>query len=299
MADFPTIDFGPYEWATLDKNYIVKWNGQLVALNELQANIAAFGQAVEADKQVAVDSAQLASDKAQQAGQDALSTAADVVLTGQNRVATGEDLVATGQDKDAAEQAANTAVQKAQETGLDRTQTGIDRAAAADSAQAAGQSENNAASALADFLKRYLGPHETPPTTDNEGSPLLVGALYLSTAEGDEGMRHWTGAEWVNAYATIDGLTWADVSGKPSLGTSAAKDVAETGNATADEVVKGSDTRLADARTPTAHNHSATQITSGTLNGARLPNATSSSLGGIKVRLNGTTAYITSNGSNA
>ncbi|NVF16220.1 hypothetical protein [Vreelandella maris] len=67
MADFPTIDFGPFEWETLDQNYIVKWNGKLVALNDLQANIAAFGAEVTAEKQAAADSAQAAGESAQEA----------------------------------------------------------------------------------------------------------------------------------------------------------------------------------------------------------------------------------------
>ena len=43
-------------------------------------------------------------------------------------------------------------------------------------------------------------------------------------------------------------------------GTSASLDVPATGNASASEVVKGNDTRLSDARTPTSHNHTASQI---------------------------------------
>ena len=43
-------------------------------------------------------------------------------------------------------------------------------------------------------------------------------------------------------------------------GTSASLDAPATGNASASEVVKGNDTRLSDARTPTSHNHTASQI---------------------------------------
>lgn len=49
------------------------------------------------------------------------------------------------------------------------------------------------------------------------------------------------------------------------LGTASTKDVPTTGNATTSQVVKGDDTRLSDARTPTTHVHSAADITSGTL----------------------------------
>jgi hypothetical protein len=56
----------------------------------------------------------------------------------------------------------------------------------------------------------------------------------------------------------------------PTLGTSSAFDVAASGNASATQVVRGNDTRLTDARTPTAHTHSAAAITSGTLSIDRL-----------------------------
>jgi hypothetical protein len=47
------------------------------------------------------------------------------------------------------------------------------------------------------------------------------------------------------------------------LGTSALLDVPSAGNATSGQVVKGNDGRLSDARTPTAHVHSYSDITSG------------------------------------
>ena len=48
---------------------------------------------------------------------------------------------------------------------------------------------------------------------------------------------------------------------KPTLGTAAALDVASSGNASSSQVVKGNDTRLTDARTPTSHTHTKSEIT--------------------------------------
>ena len=48
---------------------------------------------------------------------------------------------------------------------------------------------------------------------------------------------------------------------KPTLGTASSLDVAPTGNASNTQVVKGDDTRLSDARTPTAHTHVVNDIT--------------------------------------
>lgn len=64
---------------------------------------------------------------------------------------------------------------------------------------------------------------------------------------------------------------YADLTGKPSLGTAAALNVAASGDAASGEVVKGDDTRLTDARTPTAHTHSAADTVSGIFDAARIP----------------------------
>ncbi|UXZ55835.1 hypothetical protein LOS15_07395 [Halomonas sp. 7T] len=152
MADFPFIDFGPYTWAVLDKDYIVKWNGKLVALNELQANIAAFGQAVELERDAAVNAAQSASEDAQQTGLDRVATGEDRQQTGLDRAATGQDAQQTGLDRTHIDQqkglvdaAAQSASEDAQQTGLDRVatgedrqQTGLDRAATGQDAQQTG-----------------------------------------------------------------------------------------------------------------------------------------------------------------
>lgn len=65
-----------------------------------------------------------------------------------------------------------------------------------------------------------------------------------------------------------------------SLGTAAFEDVPTSGNATSGQVVMGDDTRLSDARTPTAHTHPLSQITdAGTAAGFDVPasgNASSS-----------------------
>lgn len=62
---------------------------------------------------------------------------------------------------------------------------------------------------------------------------------------------------------------WTAVSGvaqilnKPTLGTAAALNVPTSGDAASGEVVKGSDTRLSNARTPTAHTHPVSDLTAG------------------------------------
>lgn len=52
--------------------------------------------------------------------------------------------------------------------------------------------------ALDHFDDRYLGPKASDPATDNDGDPLMGGALYFNTASGV--MKIYTGAVWLAAY---------------------------------------------------------------------------------------------------
>jgi hypothetical protein len=65
---------------------------------------------------------------------------------------------------------------------------------AASSASAAATSALSAEASFDSFDDRYLGPKPSNPTTDNDGNPLLAGALYWNTTYGE--MAVWTGTEW-------------------------------------------------------------------------------------------------------
>ncbi|MDD6581625.1 MAG: hypothetical protein PUF10_02960 [Bacteroidales bacterium] len=54
---------------------------------------------------------------------------------------------------------------------------------------------------------------------------------------------------------------YSDLDNKPTLGTAAALNVPASGDAATTEVVKGDDSRLSDARTPTSHTHTTSEIT--------------------------------------
>lgn len=58
-----------------------------------------------------------------------------------------------------------------------------------------------------------------------------------------------------------DGSSKDYIKNKPTLGTASALDVATSGNASANQVVKGNDSRLSDARTPVSHTHTTSEIT--------------------------------------
>lgn len=121
------------------------------------------------------------------------------------------------------------------------------------------------------------------------GSSTLDGLTDTNISSPVSGnLLRWNGSDWANASATtsiiVEGTnlyytdarvdariaadtTKADASHTHTLaditdsGTAAALDVAASGDAAAGEVVKGDDTRLTDARTPTSHTHTASEIT--------------------------------------
>ncbi len=66
---------------------------------------------------------------------------------------------------------------------------------AATSEANAATSETNAAASYDQFDDRYLGSKSSAPTTDNDGDPLITGALYWDTT-GSGVMRVWNGSAW-------------------------------------------------------------------------------------------------------
>ena len=76
------------------------------------------------------------------------------------------------------------------------------KAADADIARAAAVVAQNAAQdAFDSFDDRYLGAKASDPATDNDGNPLVVGALYFRIGVG---MQVWNGSTWTAAYLTIE-----------------------------------------------------------------------------------------------
>jgi hypothetical protein len=74
--------------------------------------------------------------------------------------------------------------------------------AAASSATAAASSATAAATTYDEFDDRYLGSKSTPPTVDNDGNPLIEGALYWNSV--DNAMYAWTGSAWGSISSTAD-----------------------------------------------------------------------------------------------
>lgn len=74
---------------------------------------------------------------------------------------------------------------------------------ASSSATAATNAKNAAEAAYDNFDDRYLGAKASDPTVDNDGNPLITGALYFNTTSNQ--MRVYTGTAWDASYVPSSG----------------------------------------------------------------------------------------------
>ena len=98
---------------------------------------------------------------------------------------------------------ATSASNSASAASTSATNAAASETAAAGSASAASASADAALAALDNFDDRYLGQKASAPTVDNDGNPLVTGALYFDTV--DDAMKVWDGTQWLNAYASLSG----------------------------------------------------------------------------------------------
>jgi hypothetical protein len=85
---------------------------------------------------------------------------------------------------------------------------------AGNSATAAASSATDAATSYDNFDDRYLGQKTSDPSVDNDGDPLLTGALYFNTT--DDKMKVYTGSAWADVAPTATSITESQIS---DLGT--------------------------------------------------------------------------------
>lgn len=105
-------------------------------------------------------------------------------------------------------------------------------ATAAQSAQTAAEAaRDQTLSAFDSFDDRYLGTKTSDPTVDNDGNPLVAGALYFNSTDGI--MKVYNGTAWVAAYVSGAGFV-AKVGGSTGaadipVGTTGERPAASTG----------------------------------------------------------------------
>ena len=129
----------------------------------------------------------------------------------------------------------------------------------------------------ADDVLAWDGATWTPATLTALGAPGLSNATPADLGTAAPGVStEASRADHVHAMPTAADVG-ADADGAAqavadSLGGAAVLDVGTTTGT----VAAGDDARLSDARTPTSHNHAASEVTSGTLDIARIPTGTTS-----------------------
>ena len=82
---------------------------------------------------------------------------------------------------------------------------------------------------------------------------VVLGAADVGAATAAQGAKADTAVQPGSLSAVATTGAYADLSGKPTLGSAAAKDVPASGDASSTQVVYGTDSRLTNARTPSAH----------------------------------------------
>jgi hypothetical protein len=129
------------------------------------------------------------------------TSSADAAAASASAAATSETNAETAQ---AAAEAAQTAAELA-ETNAETAETN------AEAAQIAAEAAQAAAELIYDnFDDRYLGSKTTAPTVDNDGNPLINGALYFNTTSNV--MQVYNGAAWQNVAPVATSITVSQIS---------------------------------------------------------------------------------------
>ncbi|AYP28113.1 tail fiber protein [Lentibacter phage vB_LenP_ICBM2] len=162
----------------------------------------------------AATSATSASTSASNAATSASQAASSAVAASGSATASAASVVAAESAEVGAETAETNAAASAAAASTSATNAATSATNAASSATAAAGSASTATAAsdaalaaLDSFDDRYLGQKASDPTLDNDGNPLVTGALYFNTTDGT--MKVYEGSSWVAAYASISGALLA------------------------------------------------------------------------------------------
>lgn len=72
-------------------------------------------------------------------------------------------------------------------------------------ASASASTASTQAASVAALDKRYLGAFATPPTLDNQGAALQVGAVYYDST--NVAIKTWTGSAWLTGVTAVSGVS--------------------------------------------------------------------------------------------
>ena len=163
------------------------------------------------------------------------ATAAATSATSADNSATAAATSATSADASATAAATSetNAATSASSALTSATSAATSASSALTSANSAATSASSAATSYDDFDDRYLGAKASDPTLDNNGNPLITGALYFNTTI--PAMKVYTGSDWQIVAADtsnfVDKSLWTGkgaLVGASAAGTPATLTVAST-----------------------------------------------------------------------
>ena len=156
------------------------------------------------------ETAQTASESAKTSAETA-QTAAETAQTAAETAETNAATSATNASTSASEAASSASAASTSETNAATSETNASNSAtaaaasatSASSAQTAAESARDDAEAAFDsFDDRYLGAKPSAPATDNDGDPLVEGALYYNTT--DSQLFVYNGSSWDPAAFNVN-----------------------------------------------------------------------------------------------
>ena len=188
---------------------------------------------------------------------NAATTAANAATTAANaaNAAAGSATTATN--------AANAASTSATTASTSATTASTSATTASTAATSASTAATAAASLLDNFDDRYLGSKTANPESDNDGSALLVGAIYWNSLDTE--MKVWSGTAWVSVQNTQSSINAAasateaaDSATASASSATAAADSASAAAGSAASATEAADSAIASASSATAAADSAT-----------------------------------------
>lgn len=185
------------------------------ATSASQSATSATASAASATAALASETAAAASETAAAASESAAATSATNAATSATASATSATNSANSATASAssATDSANSATASAGSATAaagSATSAAGSATAAAGSATAAATSASDAAATYDQFDDRYLGEKGSDPATDNDGNPLITGALYFNNVSNV--MRVYTGSAWTNVAPTATSVTVSQIS---------------------------------------------------------------------------------------
>lgn len=179
-------------------------SGSATTASTQATNAGTSATAAAASASSASSSASAASTSASNASTSAsaASTSASNASTSASNASTSETNAASSAS--AASSSASTASTQAANAATSATGAAASASTATTQATNAATSATAAAASYDSFDDRYLGPHATAPTVDNDGNTLLTGAIYWNS--GSSNLFIWTGSAWTAAAFTASGF---------------------------------------------------------------------------------------------